>query len=102
MCFIDTEPYDCFTQSKPRARKPHQCYECGRTIQKGEIYQKTTGIFQGDPFTHKQCAGCTSLRERIIEMETAAGCHGIEADPGDGHVLEAAHEMGILTVSVRE
>ena len=96
MCFYDTEPYECFVRKTPKARKPHQCDECGDTIQSGTVYQRTTGIFDGHPFTHVQCQNCTELRERIIAVEEAAGCRGIEADPGDGRVREAAREMGLL------
>jgi hypothetical protein len=45
-----------------KARKPHRCNECCRTIQPGEQYEHVKGLIQGDWFKHKTCADCLSVR----------------------------------------
>lgn len=48
-----------------RARKPHTCVECGRTIAPGERYEVYSGIgHDGDPFRDSTCLGCYRIRER--------------------------------------
>lgn len=42
----------------PRARKPHVCDECARTIQPGEQYQVVAGLWDGDLRRFKTCAHC--------------------------------------------
>lgn len=95
MCFYDVEQVECFVKSRPTARKDHRCTECGETILAGTVYLKITGIFDGNPFTEKQCRRCCWDRKRIREHEEAEGCKGIEAEPGWGGLLDGLHECGI-------
>ena len=48
----------------PRARKPHKCSECGRTIEPGERYERTAGSWEGVFFTSLACLHCA--RARVI------------------------------------
>jgi len=52
--FLDTR--------KVTARKEHECECCGKTIVKGEIYERETGKFDGEFFTRAWCVDC----DRII------------------------------------
>ena len=59
MCMIDGgELAELWIESTAKARKPHKCCECGRTIQPGEVYHKVFGVQRGDPFRGKWCAHC--------------------------------------------
>ena len=53
---------ECFTHTTPKARKIHQCVECLGLIQKGERYDKLTGIWDGTPATYKTCMDCVAIR----------------------------------------
>jgi hypothetical protein len=45
MCRIqDCDPWKVSREIKRTARKDHECYECGRTIVKGERYHYATGL----------------------------------------------------------
>jgi len=44
-----------------KAAKQHKCCECGKTIEKGEQYQYSSGIWDGRPASYKQCANCYSV-----------------------------------------
>ena len=96
MCFTDVEKCEVCCPKDVTSRKTHKCSECGRDISKGETYLKVTGIFDGGPFTHKECWRCQVLRDRIIAMELAAGCDFDESDPGCGGLTDAAYEMGLF------
>lgn len=45
-----------FIQHDRKARKEHKCCECGKTIEKGETYVVSSGIWDGKPDRFKQCA----------------------------------------------
>lgn len=56
---------DFATTIARRARKPHRCEECFRTIHPGETYHRTAGSWEGDFFTVKACAHCCAFRKHI-------------------------------------
>lgn len=58
------------TQKYRIARKPHICYECGNTIEKGDIYQITSGVWDGRPASFKWCDTCTTIVNLIESMES--------------------------------
>lgn len=47
--------------SYPRARRPHECDTCQRTIDPGEKYRSQFGVFDGSGYTFKQCAHCEKV-----------------------------------------
>ena len=42
-------------------RKPAKCGECGRTIEKGEIYHRVGGKCEGDMWSMKVCLLCDEI-----------------------------------------
>ena|SRR5690554_7679466 len=50
--------WDCYTHTTPTARKAHRCHACFHTIQPGEQYERTKGIWDGEAETWKQCLIC--------------------------------------------
>ncbi len=50
----------------PTAAKEHECGECGKTIEVGEKYEKTTGCWEGTFNTHKTCLDCVSMRDSFF------------------------------------
>ncbi len=49
-----------------RARKPHQCTECGRTIEVGEQYQYDFQVYDGSPGTWHTCQHCRVAQQWLI------------------------------------
>jgi len=45
-----------------RARKQHQCCECGESIEPGELYEYTTGLWEDWWGEYKTCIPCRSIR----------------------------------------
>lgn len=64
MCTID-DSYDdepsVWRNTQRRARKPHVCATCRRTIAPGETYRVHVAIFDGYASTDKACADCTAV-----------------------------------------
>lgn len=61
----DSQP-DTFRETKPKARKQHKCGECSRTIERGEIYSRESGIWENGPETYKTCSDCLSIRNEFF------------------------------------
>jgi len=50
------------TETTPIARKEHQCCECAGTIHKGERYLKSSGVWDGEFNTYRQCWPCQEIQ----------------------------------------
>jgi len=48
------------------ARRSHECGECGRTIEPGERYESTFGVWDGRASTEKTCSDCLSVRGELF------------------------------------
>ncbi len=95
MCFTDFDGPSVFRASRHRARKPHKCTECGRTIEPGERYQIAWGVWNGQPETFRTCRECLRDRGRIVARELADGCARHEAFPPFGGLHEVLHNYGL-------
>lgn len=62
--YIDASDYSCdfCSQRIITARKKHRCIECSRTIEYGEKYEYTFGVWDGSPSVYKTCEDCLSVR----------------------------------------
>lgn len=52
------------TSKQPIAKKPHICDLCLRTIQRGEKYERFSGLYNGDFFDQKLHLDCERLIDR--------------------------------------
>lgn len=50
----------------PKARKPHKCGECNRTIEPGEKYLLEKELYDGNVSTCKTCWDCKSVRDHLV------------------------------------
>lgn len=55
-------PIEMFECNEVKARKDHKCTECRRVIPKGSLYERTSGLFDGDFFTEHTCMDCADIR----------------------------------------
>lgn len=67
-CFsVDNDEYvTLLASNRRRAAKLHRCSECLGTISPGQTYLDERYLFDGDVSTHKTCACCESVRERLF------------------------------------
>lgn len=69
MCEIDLgDPCEVWTQTRPVARKAHQCASCDGVIAPGQRYYRTFTIFEGDASTSKHCAACERDMQAFAEV----------------------------------
>jgi hypothetical protein len=60
-----------FASTKPvKARKHHNCDECGRVIEPGETYRRTAGSWEGDFFTNVACGHCDVFRRQVNRADS--------------------------------
>jgi len=50
-----------------KAKKEHTCRECKEKIQKGDTYEYTTGVWDGDFDTIKTCMRCVGVRDTLCK-----------------------------------
>jgi hypothetical protein len=53
---------ETLSDSFPKARKPHTCYECSRPINPGEIYHRFVGKWEGELQRFDTCYLCHEIR----------------------------------------
>lgn len=84
------ESPEFFIQNRRKAIKDHRCYECGRLIKKGELYQAESGKWEGEVITYKTCNLCMSLRD-FVQAHIPCVCWGFGNVRED--MLNAAREL---------
>ncbi len=63
-CYCDPDARaETLTETVHTARIRHVCSECRGWIEPGERYEKTWGIWDGDPGTFKTCPDCLAIRD---------------------------------------
>jgi len=63
---MDSDGPECFSETRPIAKKVHTCSECGRIIESGEEYAYETGKWNGEFEVYKTCEDCLSIREAMF------------------------------------
>lgn len=79
-----------------KARRPHNCECCRRTINPGERYINIAGKWDGDFYAVKTCMGCDSLMDLIWQFDVEH--EGLLADDGlpFREVFEIGEEFGLI------
>ena len=73
-----------------KANKEHKCCECDRTIENGENYRHTSGVWDGEPESYNQCLNCYHIMD-VVSREgefDESPCFGFLRK----HILEDFHE----------
>lgn len=61
----DGDRPSCFSRAVRKARKEHRCGECGESIGAGQRYEYVSGIWDGEPSSHKTCLSCQQIRDHF-------------------------------------
>lgn len=72
-CFCDYDPPTVLSEKTVKARKPHDCSECGRKIAQGEIYRSIWGIWEDHPDRFCWCAHCNAGHQ-VVSAVTDCDC----------------------------
>jgi hypothetical protein len=57
-----------FSSTMHKARKPHKCEACGKTIQPGDTYRMENGKWEGDFFTRAWCEDCCNIMDYFFDF----------------------------------
>jgi hypothetical protein len=93
MCMSGDGYWDFHSDVERRANKEHRCDECRRTIAKGERYRHSTGKWEGDIVTSKQCAHCRAAARWLLVVCDGWVYEAIEEDLRE-HVNGEESEVG--------
>lgn len=100
MCaYDDSDPVTMLGESNPKARKPHKCAECGRTIEPGETYRLERFVFDGKMSAHKTCSHCLAARN-WLGAECGGWIFGGVANDLREHVQEGGYGMDLARMAV--
>lgn len=102
MCSIDDAEYSTlWTNVSYRARKPHRCDECNRTIHPGETYEKWRSLYEGLWSYGKVCAHCKAAGRWLDGWCGGWLRHGLTEELGD-HWAEGYHsiQLGRILVGI--
>lgn len=61
----DGDMMQCQTDVIRKARKQHECYECGDAIPIGAKYEYSSGVWDGRPRSFKTCLSCVEIRNHF-------------------------------------
>jgi len=89
---------EVWQESHRKARKQHQCQECGRTIKPGERYMFIFTVFEGEARGNKVCAHCEIACDWLRSNCGGYMLHAVEEDI-DQHV-EEYRRMDIARLAV--
>ena len=67
-CLYSSFDGDCAefaTTTRPKARKPHKCFECRRVIEAGETYERHSGKWDGEVGSYAICLQCREIRAAL-------------------------------------
>lgn len=96
-----------FNQVYRTARKDHKCCECHRKILKGEKYLYSSGIWDGEPDSYKQCSICGEVANAatvISEPDEAPAFTGLKdwfnnqmssTFKGGEFISKMSHDLGV-------
>lgn len=69
MCMVaDDDFWEFYNEYTPKAKVPHICGECGRTIGKGERYRTQGGKNDGSFVWFKTCLHCDKASEWLVAV----------------------------------
>jgi len=103
MCDDEDGP-EAYQEFVRRARKAHRCYACRETIPRGDYYQYSSGIWDGEPGSYRHCLRCAQMLAALTELSKAS----VRLDLNCGVSFEAAFdrppppELAALAFATRE
>lgn len=67
-------------ESKPIAKKEHQCDWCYGTIKKGEVYERQSNVADGDFYEWKNHLKCRQIAKALDMWDWVGPEYGLDAD----------------------
>lgn len=97
MAYCGTQmTWDIATTTTPKARTQHDCGHCGRTIEPGETYSRTSGIWEGEGGTYKECGHCRHAHNAAEAIMGRFDFMQMQEDGDPFGVRDALYDHGTL------
>lgn len=94
-CYCDYDPPSVFSDKTVKARKPHKCTECSRTIEPGETYHYAFGVWDGFADSFHTCSHCTEIKQFVrISVPCFCWAYGNMLDDAKEAIQEAYWRAG--------
>jgi len=101
MCMADdADLAHVWQERSQKARKPHKCGECGRTIEIGEKYCSVWAVGSDGPFQGKWCAHCDVAKDWLWSNCSGSLLGGVIEDCRE-HVSEYAGQAACIPALAR-
>ena len=71
------ESPSAFKSLARKAAKEHACCECGSCIKKGDSYQYSSGVWNGEPSSYKQCNNCHEIFTAVSAYGRKEGLYNL-------------------------
>lgn len=91
-----------FVQKIRKARKDHNCIECGKIIKSGQKYEHISGLWDGRPDSFSTCLPCVILKQAHIKAEEAVQTAEWEANGKRGWVEPCNPIIGDIRNAIGE
>ena len=80
MCMIEDCYVEFWREKSQRARKEHQCMECGRPVLPGETYWNGFGKSEGNTYDWQCCRHCHIAADWLLANCNGFMCHAVIED----------------------
>lgn len=90
-CVCDYDPPEFWNKAMRKAAKPHKCYECGGTIQRGETHEYVSGKWEGCFNDFRTCSRCVELREWLSQFSCFCWAHGSMLDDAEEYTKDVMY-----------
>ena len=103
-CRCDYDPAIFYRKRMGRARKDHQCNECGAPIRPGEVYERVSGMWDRTDGVHvfETCERCRDLRVWVTNsIPCFCWAHGNLHEDAEGTIEDATFRLPEETAGLR-
>lgn len=76
----------CFSTKVRKAKKTHKCCECRQQINPGDEYRYSSGIWDSEPESFKQCLTCAAIMDVALHINQEKD-YWPESGPGFGDLV---------------
>lgn len=81
----------------PHTRLQRNCCECGLQIERGERYQRLSGLYEGEWHNYSTCADCAKVREEFCSEFTMMNLYDDLMDLRDELSYDDVRTWALLT-----
>lgn len=91
-CYCDYDAPEVYSSRIVHGRKDYNCWECGKSIIKGEQHEYAFGVADGATYQPRTCMSCVGIRQFVsINIPCFCWAHGNLIEDAK-NIVRAAYE----------